>query len=84
MASRKGSPNRINAPIKARVAAFLDANLPRMQAMWDGLESDKDRLDFIDKMLKHVLPKPLQIEGPEGQGISFTLKLTKPPDAAKE
>ena len=55
----KGKPNRTTDELRAMVQNFIDANLQTLQADFDLLEP-KDRLNFIDRLLKHVLPAPLQ------------------------
>ncbi len=41
------------------VQNFIDTNIETLQADFDQLEA-KDRLTFIEHLLKHVLPAPLQ------------------------
>ncbi len=55
----KGKPNRTTDELRAMVQNFIDANIETLQADFDQLEA-KDRLTFIDRLLKHVLPAPLQ------------------------
>ncbi len=55
----KGKPNRTTDELRAMVQNFVDNNLQTLQADFDLLEP-KDRLNFIDRLLKHVLPAPLQ------------------------
>lgn len=55
----KGKPNRTTDELRAMVQNFIDANLQTLQTDFDKLEP-KDRLAFIERLLKHVLPAPLQ------------------------
>lgn len=55
----KGKPNRTTDELRVMVQNFIDDNLQTLQADFDKLEP-KDRLAFIERLLKHVLPAPLQ------------------------
>lgn len=55
----KGKPNRSTDELRNLLQSFIDANIETMQADYDSLEP-KDRLNFIERLLKHVLPAPLQ------------------------
>lgn len=55
----KGKPNRTTDELRVMVQNFIDDNLQTLQADFDKLEP-KDRLTFIERLLKHVLPAPLQ------------------------
>lgn len=55
----KGKPNRSTDELRSLLQSFIDANIETMQADYDSLEP-KDRLNFIERLLKHVLPAPLQ------------------------
>jgi hypothetical protein len=50
-----GQPNRTTEQLRKAVQSFLDRNIDTLQADFDLLEP-KDRLTFIDRLLKHVLP----------------------------
>lgn len=54
----KGSPNRNTEQIRERLQQFIDDNLETLQQDFDKLEP-KDRISFLEKMLKHILPAPL-------------------------
>ena len=54
----KGSPNRTTDEIRTMLQDFIDNNMESLQADFDQLEP-KDRLNFIDQLLKYILPAPL-------------------------
>ncbi len=54
----KGTPNRTTEQIRQAVAKFIDENIDDVQADYDKLDP-KDRLNFIERLLKHCLPSPL-------------------------
>lgn len=53
-----GKPNKTTDELRTMVQNFIDDNLPTLQTDFDSLEA-KDRLAFIERLLKHVLPPPL-------------------------
>lgn len=55
----KGTPNKSTDELRTLLQSFIDTNIETMQADFDALEP-KERLSFIDRLLKHVLPAPLQ------------------------
>jgi len=55
----KGTPNKSTDELRTLLQNFIDDNMETLQADFDKLEP-KDRLNFIDRLLKHVLPAPLQ------------------------
>jgi HPt (histidine-containing phosphotransfer) domain-containing protein len=54
----KGVPNRSTDEVRAMLQTFLEANLDDLQYQYDQLEA-KDKLAFIDRIIKHCLPAPL-------------------------
>ena len=54
----KGKPNRTTDELRAVLQNFIDNNMESLQADYDALEP-KDRLNFIERLLKHILPAPL-------------------------
>lgn len=54
----KGSPNRSTDEVRAMLQSFLEANLDDLQAQYDQLDA-KEKLAFIDKIIKHILPAPM-------------------------
>ncbi|MBW6491307.1 MAG: hypothetical protein K0B15_08975 [Lentimicrobium sp.] len=54
----KGSPNKSTDELRSLLQEFINANMETLQADFDKLEP-KDRLNYIDRLLKHVLPAPL-------------------------
>ena len=54
----KGKPNKTTEAMRGVLADFIDANLPDIQKQYDSLKA-AEKLSFIDKLLKHVLPAPL-------------------------
>lgn len=54
----KGSPNKSVEEVRNLVQQFVENNLETLQADFEQLEP-KDRLMFIERLLKHVLPSPI-------------------------
>lgn len=54
----KGIPNKTTDELRATVQAFIEDNIEKLQDNFDLLEP-KEKLIFIEKMLKMVLPQPL-------------------------
>jgi len=54
----KGKPNKTTEAMRGVLADFIDANLPDIQKQYDSLKP-AEKLQFIDRLLKHVLPAPL-------------------------
>lgn len=55
----KGTPNKSTDELRTLLQNFIDDNMETLQADFDKLEP-KDRLNYIERLLKHVLPAPLQ------------------------
>ncbi len=55
---KAGTPNRSTNELRLLVQDFIECNWCTLQKSFDGLD-DKDKLNFIDKLLKHTLPAPL-------------------------
>ena len=55
----KGKPNRTTTEIKALVVQFIGKNITTLQKDFDQLEP-KDRLAFIEKILKYAVPTMTQ------------------------
>ena len=55
----KGKANKTTDQLRRTVQEFIDHNLQTLQADFDQLDKPIDRLNFVEKMLKHVLPAPL-------------------------
>ncbi len=55
---KAGTPNRSTNQLRMLVQNFIEENWCTLQQSFDALE-DKDKLNFIDKLLKHTLPAPL-------------------------
>ena len=54
----KGTPNKTTEEIRALLQEFLSKNLEDIQDSYNSLEA-KDKLTFIDRLLRHVLPPVL-------------------------
>jgi hypothetical protein len=54
----KGSANKTTEDLRAIVYEFLQDNLETLQEDFDKLEP-KDRLNLLDRLLKHILPTPV-------------------------
>jgi len=58
-AGRKpGVPNKTTEELRKLVQSFIEANIEDVQAQYDLLEA-KDKLLFLEKLLKIVLPPPI-------------------------
>ena len=55
---KPGSVNKTTQAIRNVLKDFVFNNIETLQADFDSLEP-KDRLSFIEKLFKHVLPPPL-------------------------
>lgn len=55
---KKGVANRTTEELRGMIKDFLEKNIEVLQADFDKLDP-KERLNFIDKMLVHVMPKPI-------------------------
>ena len=55
---KAGTANRSTDELRTLLQSFIDTNMETLQADYDSLES-KDRLNFIERLLKHVLPSPI-------------------------
>lgn len=55
---KKGSPNRTSEQIRALLLKFIDSNIDNIQADFMAMGS-KDRLSFFERLLKHILPQPM-------------------------
>ena len=55
----KGKANKTTEELRDLLKRFIDNNLDKLQDDFDKLDP-KDRLAFIDRILKHVLPAPVQ------------------------
>jgi len=54
----KGTPSRTTEELRKLVQSFIEANIEDVQAQYDVLEA-KDKLLFLEKLLKIVLPPPI-------------------------
>ena len=54
----KGSPNKTTDEIRTMLQDFISDNLETLQADFEALEP-KDRLTFIERLFKYILPAPL-------------------------
>lgn len=51
----KGAKSRTSEEIRTLLLDFIDSNVSTLQEEFNKLDAEK-KLNFIDKMLKHVLP----------------------------
>jgi hypothetical protein len=54
----KGTANKTTEELRQVFAQFLEANIERLQEMFDQLEA-KEQLSFIERVAKLVMPAPL-------------------------
>lgn len=50
-----GTPNKVTASLRAGVDAFVKGKWPEVDQIWERLD-DRDKLNFLDKMMRYVLP----------------------------
>ena len=55
----KGKPNVSTDKLRTLLHEFIDNNMGSLQENYDKLDP-KDRLNFINSLLRHVLPAPLE------------------------
>ena len=55
---KAGTPNKSTNELRMLVQDFIEHNWHTLQKSFDKLD-DKDKLNFIEKLLKHTLPAPL-------------------------
>ena len=55
---KANTPNKTTEELRGLVQSFIEANITQLQADFDLLEP-KDRLLFIEKMLKMIIPAPI-------------------------
>lgn len=51
----KGVPNKVTANLRAGVDAFVRGKWPEVDKIWNRLD-DRDKLNFLDRMMRYVLP----------------------------
>jgi hypothetical protein len=56
---KKGKPNRTTDQIRAMLHDFINTNIETLQTDFESMEPEK-RLSFFERLLKHILPAPLQ------------------------
>jgi hypothetical protein len=56
----KGKQNKSTEQIRQALQLFITKNLSGLQTDFNELETARERLAFIEKLIKHVLPPPLQ------------------------
>jgi hypothetical protein len=54
----KGVRNKTTEQIRRTVSKFISGNLTKLQQDFDDLKTPRERLQFIEKMLKFILPPP--------------------------
>jgi hypothetical protein len=55
---KKGVPNKSTEELRALLTSFIEANINDLQANYNQLEA-KDKLEFFERLIKMVLPPPL-------------------------
>ena len=55
---KAGTPNKSTNELRMLVQSFVEENWQTMQSAFDKLD-DKDKLLFLEKLLKHTLPAPV-------------------------
>jgi hypothetical protein len=54
----RGAKNKSTEQIRRTISKFISGNLTRLQKDFDELKTPRERLAFIEKMLKLILPPP--------------------------
>lgn len=57
----KGAKNKTPERIRELIQSFIERNWYRIQKDFNSL-TPKERLSFLNSMLKHVLPEPISLE----------------------
>jgi len=52
-----GAKNKSTDQLRKLLQEFIESKLQELETIWSGLE-DKEKLNYIDKLLKHILPSP--------------------------
>lgn len=65
-----GTPNKVTGNMRLQVGNFLKKNWYKVQKDFNKLES-KDRLLFIEKLLKYTTPALSSIDGTVGATINY-------------
>lgn len=80
---KPGTVNRSTDELRSLLQSFIDENMETMQADYDALDS-RDRLNFIERLLKHVLPAPLQeLEKLTDEQLDLLIQKLKSNDSTK-
>lgn len=72
----KGKANRTTEQLRNVFQQFLETNLETMQADFDKLEP-KDRLMFIEKVAKMLIPAPITLESLNDAALDALLERLK-------
>jgi hypothetical protein len=61
---KKGIPNRCNAAVKFAFAAFMDLNLPKVQALWDEVAATdpKGAIQLLLDVSERLVPRLARTE----------------------
>jgi hypothetical protein len=54
----KGIKSRSSEQLRRTISRFISGNLTRLQSDFEALKTPRERLAFIEKMLKFILPPP--------------------------
>jgi len=54
----KGIKSRSSEQIRRTISRFISGNLTKLQQDFEALKTPRERLQFIEKMLKFILPAP--------------------------
>lgn len=68
----KGSPNKLTAPIRERIAAFVEDNFDTLEEDFAALRDKPDiRARVFVDLCKLIVPKPIQIESTAQQDAIY-------------
>jgi hypothetical protein len=54
----KGIRSKSTEQLRKILAKFLTANLTSIQQEYDSLKTAREKLNFVERLLRHVLPPP--------------------------
>jgi len=54
----RGTKSKTTEQLRRIIAKFLTANLTSIQAEYDSLKTAREKLNFVERLLRHVLPPP--------------------------
>ena len=74
---KKGTRNRTTEQVRQLLQAFIEGKIDELETIWQDLDPWQ-KLQFIDRLLKHTLPAPLHsIEQFSEEDLDILIKRLK-------